>query len=143
MKKLLITIILIFSLFFAFAQETKQDYSDAFKIIEVWLEAQKDFDKLPGISAIIVDDQDVIWSGAYGYANPEKEVKTKPSTLYSICSISKLFTSVAIMKLYDEGKLRLDDEIGDLLPWYDLKQQYPDSGPITVRSIMTHSSGLP
>ena len=47
------------------------------------------------------------------------------------------------MKLYDEGKLRLDDEIGDLLPWYDLKQAYPESGPITVRSIMTHSSGLP
>ncbi len=143
MKKLLIAVILVFSLFFAFAQESKQDYSDAFKIIEVWLEAQKDFDKLPGISAIIVDDQDVIWSGAYGYSSPENKVKAKPSTLYSICSISKLFTSVAIMKLYDEGKLRLDDEIGDLLPWYDLKQAYPESGPITVRSIMTHSAGLP
>lgn len=143
MKKLIIILMLISSAFFAFAQESKQDYSDAFKIIEVWLEAQKDFDRLPGISAIIVDDQDVIWSGAYGFANPEKEIKTKSSTIYSICSISKLFTSVAIMKLYDEGKLRLDDEIGDLLPWYDLKQQYPDSGPITVRSIMTHSAGLP
>jgi CubicO group peptidase (beta-lactamase class C family) len=130
-------------IFFAFAQTEKQDYSDAFKIIEVWLEAQKDFDKLPGISAIIVDDQDVIWQGAFGYANPENTVKATPYTLYSICSISKLFTSVAIMKLYDEGKLRLDDEIGDILPWYDLKQAYPESGPITLRSIMTHSSGLP
>jgi CubicO group peptidase (beta-lactamase class C family) len=143
MKKLLILIISVGMIFTAFAQEEKQDYSDAFKIIEVWLDAQKDFDKLPGISAIIVDDQDVIWEGAYGFANPEKEVKASPKTLYSICSISKLFTSVAIMKLYDEGKLRLDDEIGDLLPWYDLKQAYPESGPITVRSIMTHSAGLP
>jgi CubicO group peptidase (beta-lactamase class C family) len=143
MKKIIIVLVLISSFFFVFSQENKTDYSDAFKIIEVWLEAQKDFDKLPGISAIIVDDQDVIWSGAYGFANPEKEVKTKSSTIYSICSISKLFTSVAIMKLYDEGKLRLDDEIGDLLPWYDLKQAYPESGPITVRSIMTHSAGLP
>ena len=67
----------------------------------------------------------------------------KSSTLFSICSISKLFTSVAIMKLYDDGKLRLDDHIDDLLPWYNLEQQFPGSGPITIRSILTHSSGLP
>ena len=47
------------------------------------------------------------------------------------------------MKLYDEGKLRLDDEIHDLLPWYDLKQQFEDSWPITIRTLLTHSSGLP
>jgi len=142
MKKIVLACIIIFTAFLAFAEE-KQDFSDAFTIIEVWLDAQKDFDKIPGISAIIVDDQDVIWEGAYGYSNPVEKVKAKPTTLYSICSISKLFTSVAIMKLYDEGKLRLDDTVDELLPWYDLKQAYPESGPITVRSIMTHSSGLP
>jgi CubicO group peptidase (beta-lactamase class C family) len=142
MKKLLIAVIILFTAFVAIADE-KPDYRDAFTLIEVWLDAQKDFDKLPGISAIIVDDQDVIWEGAYGYSNVEEKVKAKPNTLYSICSISKLFTSVAIMTLYDEGKLRLDDTVDDLLPWYDLKQAFPESGPITVRSIMTHSSGLP
>ena len=142
MKRFLIILIIITSAFFAFADE-KQDYSDAFTIIEVWLDAQKDFDKLPGISAIIVDDQNVLWEGAYGYSNVEEKIKAKPNTLYSICSISKLFTSVAIMKLYDEGKLRLDDTVDELLPWYDLKQAYLESGPITVRSMMTHSSGLP
>jgi len=76
-------------------------------------------------------------------ASLEEQVKATPATLYSICSISKLFTSVAIMKLYDEGKLRLDDRIGDLLPWYDLEQQYEESWPITVRTLLTHSSGLP
>ncbi|MCK4993381.1 MAG: beta-lactamase family protein, partial [Bacteroidales bacterium] len=40
-------------------------------------------------------------------------------------------------------KLRLDDEVDDLLPGYDLKQQYEDSWPITIRSLLTHSSGLP
>jgi CubicO group peptidase (beta-lactamase class C family) len=60
-----------------------------------------------------------------------------------ICSISKLFTSIAIMQLYDAGKLRLDDDIKTLLPKYNLKQQYKDSGPVTIRSLLTHSSGLP
>jgi CubicO group peptidase (beta-lactamase class C family) len=125
------------------AQDTQADYSEAFHLIEVWLDAQRDYDRVPGMSVIAVDDQEVLWSGAFGMANVEDQVKATPSTLYSICSISKLFTSVAIMRLYEEGKLRLDDEIGDLLPWFDLKQQFPDSWPITIRSLLTHSSGLP
>lgn len=127
----------------AYSKEDKKDYADAFKLVEIWLEAQKDYEQLPGITAIVVDDQDVLWSGAFGLSNVENSVKAESSTICSICSISKLFTSVAIMKLYDEGKLRLDDRISDLLPQYDLEQKYPESGPITVRSLMTHSSGLP
>ena len=125
------------------AQESKKDYSEAFKIIEVWLDAQKDYEKLPGISAAIIKDQEIIWSGAFGKANIEADVNTETTTICSICSISKLFTATAIMKLYDEGKLRLDDKVSDLLPWYNLDQKYSESGPITVRTLLTHSSGLP
>ena len=143
MKKFIFSSLLLLLITTAFSQEKEKDYSEAIKLIEVWLEAQKDFDRLPGISAIAIDNQKVIWSGAYGLANVEQEKKTETSTLCSICSISKLFTAVAIMKLYDEGKLRLDDRVSDILPDYDLEQQFPDSGPITVRSLLTHSSGLP
>ena len=143
MKATLLVFILISLELSIFAQEKQIDYTEAFKLIDVWLDAQRDYDHVPGMSVIAVNDQEVMWSGAYGMANPEEQVKATPSTLYSICSISKLFTSVAIMKLYDQGKLRLDDEIDDLLPWYDLKQKYPDSWPITVRTLLTHSSGLP
>ncbi|MGB5481954.1 MAG: serine hydrolase domain-containing protein, partial [Eudoraea sp.] len=125
------------------AQESQKDYSEAFKIIEVWLDAQKDYEKLPGISAAIIKDQEIIWSGAFGKANIEADVNTETNTICSICSISKLFTATAIMKLYDEGKLRLDDKVSDLLPWYNLDQKYSESGPITVRTLLTHSSGLP
>lgn len=144
MKKIYFTV-LMFSLSIQeyYAQESTKDYSEATKIIEVWLEAQKDYEQLPGIMAIAVEDQEVVWEGAFGLANKEEGVEAEPSTLCSICSISKLFTAVAIMKLYDEGKLRLDDEIQNLLPWFDLEQQYAESGPITVRSLLTHSSGLP
>lgn len=125
------------------AQNNSKDYSEAFKLIEVWLDAQRDYEQLPAIMGIVVEDQEVLWEGAFGLANMEDKVIAESSTLCSICSISKLFTSVAIMKLYDEGKLRLDDRIEDILPWYDLKQQFGDSGPVTIRSLLTHSSGLP
>jgi CubicO group peptidase (beta-lactamase class C family) len=129
-----------------YAQEktqTRADYSEALRLIDTWLEAQRDYERLPGMSVAIVENQEVIFARAYGLADLEKKVKTTPSTIYSICSISKLFTSVAIMQLRDAGKLRLDDEVSEHLPWFNLKQQYPDSGPITIRSILTHSSGLP
>lgn len=143
MRHITLTLLLTFFIAAAFAQDKIKNYDEAFTLIEVWLEAQKDFEQLPGLSAIVIDDQKVLWSGAVGLSNAEKNVKTTDATLGSICSISKLFTSVAIMKLYDEGKLRLDDRIEDLLPAYNLKQQFPESGPITIRSLMTHSSGLP
>ncbi|PID59623.1 MAG: hypothetical protein CR986_04980 [Ignavibacteriae bacterium] len=144
MKKLLLIAFIISFAFVLKAQDkSAKNYDEAFNLIAAWLETQKDFDRLPGISAIVVEDQKILWEGAFGYANLEKKVESKPNTIYSICSISKLFTSVAIMKLYDEGKLRLDDKIEDLLPQYKLQQAFPESGPITIRTLMTHSSGLP
>jgi CubicO group peptidase (beta-lactamase class C family) len=142
MKHLLFAII-FFVWFTCFTKEKQKDYSEAIKLIEVWLDAQKDYEKLPGITASIVSNQDLIWSGAFGMANIDGNVEADTKTLCSICSISKLFTSIAIMKLYDEGKLRLDDSVTDILPWYNLEQQFADSGPITIRSLLSHSSGLP
>jgi CubicO group peptidase (beta-lactamase class C family) len=139
---ILIPVFLIFSIG-TFSQNEEKNYDEAYKLIAVWLEAQKDFERLPSITAVIVKDQDVLWSGAFGKSNIEENRDARANTLCSICSISKLFTSVAIMKLYDEGKLRLDDELKDVLPWFKLKQQFSDSGPITIRSLLTHSSGLP
>ena len=143
MKKYYFTLFLFFLSTITYSQEGKKDYTEAFKLVEVWLEAQKDFEQLPGLTAIVIEDQEVLWSGAFGLSNVEKNIKAEASTLCSICSISKLFTSVAIMKLYDEGELRLDDRVSDLLPFYNLEQKYPESGPITVRTLLTHSSGLP
>ncbi len=119
------------------------DYSEAFRLIDLWLDAQRDYERLPGMSVAVVEDQEVIFARAYGLADLEKKVKASTETIYSICSISKLFTSVAIMQLRDAGKLRLDDLVNEHLPWFDIKQQYPESGPITIRSLLTHSSGLP
>jgi len=124
-------------------EQKKPDFSEAIRLIDTWLEAQRDYDHLPGVSVSIVMDQDLLWSKSYGMADLEKQVSSSPNTIYSICSISKLFTSVAIMQLRDAGKLRLEDLVSDHLPWFNPKQQYPDTGPITIRSLLTHSAGLP
>ena len=125
------------------SQTRETDYKEALRIIDVWLNGQRDFDKLPGISVAIVNDQNIIFSKGYGFADVERKVPMLPETICSICSISKLFTSVAVMQLWEQGKLRLDDSISSLLPGFNLKQQYTETVPVTIRSLLTHSSGLP
>lgn len=116
---------------------------EAVRLAEVWLDAQRDYDQIPGLSAAVVHDQEMVWSGGFGYADLERRDPATPRTVYSICSISKLFTSVALMQLRDAGKLRLDDPIGEHLPWFDLRRAHPDAPEITVEGVLTHSAGLP
>ena len=118
-------------------------FQQAEELFEVWLDAKMDYEKLPSVSVGMVLDQDLVWAKGYGHAHPEAGVEATPSTMYSICSISKLFTSIGVMQQRDEGKLRLDDPVSDILPWYEVEQMHPDGWPVRVEGILTHSSGLP
>ena len=120
---------------------SEKNYDEAFQLIEYWLEAQKDYENLPGITAMIGSEDGLVWSGAYGMANDNDTMSIENT--FSICSISKLFTSIAIMKLVEEQKIKLNDPINEILPWFDLKQQFKNSPKLTIKSILTHSSGLP
>lgn len=116
---------------------------EAARVVEVWLDAQRAYERIPGISAAVVHDQEVLWAGATGTADPETGVPATPETAYSICSISKLFTAIGVMQLRDEGRLALDDRVEDVLPWFEIGQTFPGSPPVTVRALLTHSAGLP
>lgn len=125
------------------AQEKKKNYNEAFKLIKVWLEAQKDFENIPGMVAMVVEDQEVLWTGAFGKSNLEQNKDMNENAICSICSITKSFTAVAIMKLVDEGRLNLNDKVKDLLPFYEANQKFPKGGEVTVGSLLSHASGLP
>lgn len=115
----------------------------AITLLEIWLEAQRDFEQVPGLSAALVHDQDVLWKGAYGFSDLATKSPARTDTLYSICSISKLFTSIAVMQQRDAGKLRLDDPVAKHLPWFEIRRTDPDAPEITIEGLLTHSAGLP
>jgi len=115
----------------------------ALEAARIWLEAQRAYDRVPGASAAIVYDQQVLWSGGYGFADLSKKTPAGPGTIYSICSISKLFTSIAVMQLRDAGKLRLDDPVEKFLPWFKIQKTFPQAPEITIEGLLTHASGLP
>ena len=142
-KRLFISLLLCSN--FLLPGEIKNHYQvkEAIALFEIWLEAQRDYYQLPGLTMAVVYDQETIWSGGYGYANPFKQISSSKTTIHSICSISKLFTAIAVMQLRDQGKLRIDDPLSKHLPWFNIENTYPEWGMATIRNILTHSSGLP
>lgn len=116
---------------------------EAVALAGVWLDAQRAYEQIPAISAAIVLDQQVVWSAGLGDAELQRKMPATPSTIYSICSISKLFTSIGIMQLRDAGKLRLDDPVDRHLPWLKIRRNHPEGGDITIEGLLTHASGLP
>lgn len=117
--------------------------AEAVRLLEAWMDGQRTYEQVPGMSAAVVHDGGLVWSRGFGVADREDGTPATPDTVYSICSISKLFTSIAVMRLRDAGALSLADPVGELLPWFDIAQAYPDGPPVTVWGLLTHSAGLP
>jgi CubicO group peptidase (beta-lactamase class C family) len=117
---------------------------DALAAWTVWVENDLGESGVPAASYSFVYRDEQLASGGIGIADPATGAKADADTLYSICSISKLFTSIGVMQLRDAGKLDLDESIGDAVPWFaSLTDAHPDDEPISIRRVLTHSAGLP
>jgi CubicO group peptidase (beta-lactamase class C family) len=131
--------------FTARAEDEEQATSEreAVYLLETWIESVIDFDRLPGMSIAVVHDQELVYAKGFGYADVDKRVEATPGTVYSICSISKLFTSIALMQLRDDGRLGLNDPVSKHLPWFAPETLDAEAQPPTLRDLLRHSSGLP
>lgn len=99
---------------------------------------------LPGVVYGVVLDGELIHLRALGLANLEQKTAATPATRYRIASMTKGFVALAMLKLRDEGKLRLDDPVTDYLPEFKaVRALATDSPAITIRNLMTMTSGLP
>jgi CubicO group peptidase (beta-lactamase class C family) len=135
--------LLLPSLLLGQAEEKDPGVKAALTLLDLWIDAQVAYEQIPGASIAVVHDQDLIWAKGYGYANRKSEIPVTPSTIFSICSISKLFTSVGVMQQRDAGRLQLNDPVQDHLPWFQINEKHPEFGLATVEGLLTHSSGLP
>jgi CubicO group peptidase (beta-lactamase class C family) len=120
-----------------------QARAEALRLIDVWLDSVQAYQRLPALSAAVVQGDKTVWSNGYGTLDAPHKIAATAQTLYSICSISKLFTSVALMQQWEAGRVRLDEPVATYLTWAKLKPLDQDSVPITLRAILSHSAGLP
>ena len=99
--------------------------------------AERDRQKIPGLSIAVVRDGKVVKEAGYGLANLEHNVPAKPETIYQSGSVGKQFTAAVVMLLVEDGKVGLDDSIRKHLP--TAPEAWKD---ITVRHLLTHTAGL-
>lgn len=100
---------------------------------------------LPGVSVAITDHGRLVHASGYGYADLAQRTPVTPTSLFRIASISKPITAVGIAKLIEQGKLKLDDKVFDVLPF----DPYLPSGKkvderqrdITIRHLLEHRGG--
>jgi CubicO group peptidase (beta-lactamase class C family) len=90
-------------------------------------------------TVLVADEKGVVHKKGYGFANLEWRVPNTPDTKFRIGSITKQFTSMVIMQLVAEGKLKLEDKLTTHLPDYR-----KDTGDrITIAQLLNHTSGIP
>jgi CubicO group peptidase (beta-lactamase class C family) len=116
------------------------------KAIPVIEKMYKDYaleNNFPGYAYGIVVDGQLLYKGASGYANLEEKIPATTSSMFRIASMSKSFTSMAILQLRDAGKLNLDDLVEKYIPAMKGQGLTKDAPPITIRHLMSHSAGFP
>ncbi len=105
-----------------------------------FLPMQLERENIAGAVVAVVKDGKVLFAHGYGYADVEKKKPvTVDSTLFRPGSISKLFTWTAVMQLVQQGKLDLDRDVNDYLD-FKIPATYPQ--PITLRNVLTHTTGF-
>jgi CubicO group peptidase (beta-lactamase class C family) len=109
----------------------------------------------PGVVALVVNRDSVLYEGAAGKLDVAAGIAMPVNAIFAIASMTKPVTSVAIITLFEEGKLKLDDPVSKYLPGFDNLQVItkvseqdatyetrPATRPMTIRHLLTHTSGI-
>tara|TARA_B100000530_G_scaffold65378_1_gene38408 strand:- start:92 stop:1342 length:1251 start_codon:yes stop_codon:yes gene_type:complete len=110
---------------------------------------------LPGAVVLVGDDKGIVYKKAFGIKNPETLEKYKDDDIFRIASMTKAITSIAVLKLWEKGKIYLDDPIEKYIPEFkgvEIFESFNEKDSsytskqttkkITVRQLLTHTSGI-
>lgn len=154
MKKFIspiLSFLLVFSFFIStFSQavsaqttqaQASNDLQNRLAKIEEKVEARRKELGIPGMSLAIVKDGEVILSKGFGYKNFEKQIPVTADTQFAIGSATKAFTALSVLMSQDENKLSLDESPRKYISYFKINDAEINE-KITVRNLLTHSSGL-
>lgn len=132
-----ISIFLVIGIFISIGVRA-QNYSDT-----LTLELTNHFNSsdLPGFSVAIVSENEVLYENSFGYANKESQIDFETTTIQNLGSVSKTVVGLALIKAIEEGKLTMDTEINNILPFQVVNPSFKDS-PILIRHLANHTSTI-
>lgn len=99
---------------------------------------------VPGVAVAVVDDKEILWQGVYGFTSRTKDKPVTPRTLFSIQSMSKSFTALAVLMAVQDGLLDLDRPITEYLPDFTVHSRFEESPErkMTLRHLLSHRAGF-
>ena len=124
-----------------------------FKAFHSAMKTQVDENFLPGVSTALLSGRDVVDTFCYGFADKEAGIPLLEDHIFRMFSSTKLVTSCAVLMLFEEGRIKWDDPIETYIPELGARQVLrpsatsiddiePANASITIRHLMTHTSGL-
>lgn len=97
--------------------------------------------RLMGANVVLFNEEQIVYSYNFGYANKGRKMKSTNDSLYMIGSNTKVMTAVCILKLMEEGLLSLEDDVRKFIPEFEVKSIF-DYDKITIGNLLMHRSGL-
>ena len=97
--------------------------------------------KLPSLSVAVIADGQVVYTGAWGWADASTERAIDSDMLYQLASVSKTVTATVVLQLVEAGQLELEQDVNEVLPFPVRHPAHADT-PINLQQLLTHSAGL-
>ena len=109
--------------------------------LDDFIQNKMETDHIPGLAACTLNRDGILWAGEYGWADIERRIPMSLDSLQNVASISKTFTTTALLQLWEKDLFELDDDVSDYLPFPIRNPGHPQS-PITFRHLLTHVSSI-
>jgi CubicO group peptidase (beta-lactamase class C family) len=119
-----------------------RDVCDGWQLLDLLIEGQRQATGIPGVGAAIVRAGEPLWSKGYGQRSVTPSRPVLASTPFMLASISKTIAATAVLQLVEDGALTLDQDIDTILDFSVDNPRVPGDEVITVRHLLTHTSGL-
>ncbi len=136
-KSLLYSFVFSLMVYFADAQNGGSQLAN----IDVFIENQMLIQNKPGLAAVIIKGDSLVWSGNYGFANLESGLPVNDSTMFNAFSIGKSLTTSCVLQLWEEGSIQLDQDVNSLLP-FQVNNPWVANDSLTARMLMSHTSSI-
>jgi CubicO group peptidase (beta-lactamase class C family) len=116
--------------------QSNEKYAEKIKIFENFIKKQMEIDRTPALSIGFMKD-DFVWTKGFGYADLENKTPATENSTYRLASVTKTMTAVTILQLVEKGKIDLDAEVQNYVPYFPRKPW-----PVTVRQLLGHLGGI-
>jgi len=141
MKKLFLPVLVTMSIISfskLFAQNPQHTIFDP---LEEYFIQYMDWYELPGLAVGLIKNGEIIYTNGFGIKCIERKENVTESSIFSTASVTKLFVGIAIMQLYEQKRIDLDESVSKYLSYFELDDKH--SNRITIRQLLSHTSGLP